>query len=114
MSALRARYGVSRRIGYVWLARYEADGRRGLVDRSHAPHHCPHKIRPAVADLLIAERAAHLFWGARKLLAVLARHHPRITTGPRRARSRICWRATVWCTGGGGGGRRFTPAWSGS
>ena len=82
MSELCARYGVSRRIGYVWLARYEAEGRRGLADRSHAPHHCPHKIRPATTEVLIAERIAHPFWGARKLLAVLARRHPRITSWP--------------------------------
>jgi predicted O-methyltransferase YrrM len=31
-------------------------------------------------DLLIAERQAH--WGARKLLKVLARHHPKITNWP--------------------------------
>ena len=59
MSELCARYGVSRRIGYKWLARYEAEGRRGLADRSHAPHHCPHKIQPAMAELLISERIAH-------------------------------------------------------
>ena len=41
MSELCARYGVSRRVGSVWLARYEAEGRPGLVDRSHAPHHSP-------------------------------------------------------------------------
>src|SRR6185437_13509302 len=39
MSALCARYGVSRRVGYKWLARYEAEGRAGLTDRSHVPHH---------------------------------------------------------------------------
>ena len=82
MSELCARYGVSRRVGYVWLARYEAEGRRGLVDRSHAPHCCPHKIPAAVADLLIAQRTAHPFWGARKLLAVLARRHPRTKHWP--------------------------------
>ena len=38
-SELCARYGVSRRVGYQWLARYEAEGRRGLHDRSRAPHH---------------------------------------------------------------------------
>ncbi len=27
---LCARYGISRKTGYKWLARYEADGRRGL------------------------------------------------------------------------------------
>lgn len=30
MSELCARYGVSRRIGYKWLARNDAEGRRGL------------------------------------------------------------------------------------
>ena len=82
MSELCARYGVSRRVGYVWLARYEGEGQRGLVDRSHAPHHCPHKIPAVVADLLIAERMAHPFWGARKLLAVLTRRHPRTNHWP--------------------------------
>lgn len=82
MSELCARYGVSRRIGYKWLARYEAEGRAGLVDRSHAPHACPHRIPAALEQLLIAERIAHPHWGARKLLAVLARHHPRVTRWP--------------------------------
>jgi hypothetical protein len=36
-----ARYGVSLRIGYKWLARYDAEGRRDLADRRHAPRHCP-------------------------------------------------------------------------
>jgi transposase InsO family protein len=82
MSELCARYGVSRRIGYKWLARYEAEGRSGLADRSHVAHHCPHKIQAAMEDLLITERIAHPHWGARKLLAVLARHHPRIRSWP--------------------------------
>ena len=59
MSALCARDGVSRRIGYKWLARYDAEGRRGLVDRSRAPHHCPHKIERRIAELLVTERTAH-------------------------------------------------------
>src|SRR5215211_3534017 len=76
MSELCARYGVSRRVGYNWLARDEAEGRAGLADRRHVPHHCPHKIRPSLAELLIAARVAHPPWGARKLLVVLARQHP--------------------------------------
>ena len=82
MSELCARYGVSRRVGYKWLARYEAEGRAGLVDRSHVPHHCPHTIKTAMADLLITARTAHPYWGARKLLAVLARQHPRVRSWP--------------------------------
>jgi transposase-like protein len=59
MSELCARYGVSWRIGYKWLARYDTEGRSGLADRSHVPHHCPHKISDAVETLLVAERIAH-------------------------------------------------------
>lgn len=82
MSELCARYGVSRRIGYKWLARYDTDGRRGLTDRSRAPHRCPHKIADAMSELLITAREAHPFWGARKLLTVLAARHPRIHDWP--------------------------------
>lgn len=82
MSALCARYGVSRRVGYKWLARYDTEGRRGLADRSRAPRHCPHRIADAMAELLVAGREAHPFWGARKLLKVLADRHPRIHDWP--------------------------------
>jgi transposase InsO family protein len=82
MSELCARYGVSRRIGYKWLARYDTDGRRGLADRSRAPHRCPHKIADAMAALLVGAREAHPFWGARKLLRVLGARHPRIRDWP--------------------------------
>ena len=82
MSELCARYGVSRRIGYKWLARYDAEGRRGLADRSRAPRHCPHRIATTLAELLVAERVAHPHWGARKLLKVLATRHPRVTGWP--------------------------------
>jgi hypothetical protein len=49
MAELCARYGISRKTGYKWLERYETEGRAGLQDRSHAPHHCPHKIGPKMA-----------------------------------------------------------------
>jgi len=65
---LCARYGISRKTGYKWLARYEADGRRGLQPQSRAPHHCPHRIPEAVAQLLCAARKAHPDWGPAKLL----------------------------------------------
>jgi transposase InsO family protein len=82
MSELCARYGVSRRIGYQWLERFEAEGRPGLKDRSRAPHHCPHRIAPAVANVLVAARRAHPHWGARKLLIILGSRHPEITEWP--------------------------------
>jgi transposase InsO family protein len=82
MSELCARYGVSRRVGYKWLARFEAEGRPGLHDRSRAPHHCPHRLADPMVELLVAERTAHPFWGAKKLLTVLGTRHPRIADWP--------------------------------
>jgi transposase InsO family protein len=76
MTELCARYGVSRTTGYKWLARYAAEGARGLHDRSHAPHTCPHRIEEALATLLCATRRAHPTWGPAKLLHYLAPRHP--------------------------------------
>jgi hypothetical protein len=46
MTELCDRDGITRKTGYKWLERYETEGRAGRKDRSHAPHHCPHKIEP--------------------------------------------------------------------
>lgn len=58
MGELGARYGSSRRIGYTWLARYEAKGRPGRRDRRRAPHACPHRLPKAGEALLLKERQA--------------------------------------------------------
>jgi transposase-like protein len=41
MTALCEEYGVSRRIGYKWLARYVAEGPRGLLERRPGPRRVP-------------------------------------------------------------------------
>jgi len=82
MTDLCARYGVSRKIGYKWLARFEAEGKAGLVNRSRRPHTCPTAIRPALAELLCEFRRLHPDWGARKLLKVLRGRHPEIEDWP--------------------------------
>ena len=82
MAELCARYGVSRKTGYKWLARYAQEGARGLHERSHAPHRCPHRIDAALAELLVAARQQHPRWGPAKLLHYLAPRHPRVATWP--------------------------------
>ena len=82
MAELCARYGISRRIGYKWLSRFAEEGKRGLANRTRAPHTCPHKMRPIVAELLCDFRRAHPDWGARKLLKVLRGRHPKIEDWP--------------------------------
>jgi transposase InsO family protein len=82
MTTLCARYGVSRKTGYKWLARYAAEGARGLAERSHEPHHCPHRIADALAALLLAARRAHPTWGPAKLVQYLTPRHREIVHWP--------------------------------
>src|SRR5215207_6353515 len=82
MTELCRRHGVSRKTGYKVLARYAADGARGLAERSHTPHRCPHRIADELAALLVAARRAHPSWGPAKLVQFLAPRHPRVPTWP--------------------------------
>ena len=75
MSELCARYGISRPTGYKWWARHHAAGDDGLRERSHAPHHCPHRTAATVEALLVDARRTY-GWGARKLVAVLRPRYP--------------------------------------
>jgi putative transposase len=76
MTELCARYGISRKTGYKWLARYDEGGRAGLRDRSRAPQHCPHRIPRDVAAVICAARRQHPSWGPAKLLAWLRPRQP--------------------------------------
>ncbi len=73
---LCARYSISRKTGYKWLARFDEAGRQGLQDRSRAPHACPHRIADDVAALICAARQHHPSWGPRKLVDWLRPRHP--------------------------------------
>jgi len=57
------RFGVSRKTGYKWLARYETDGVNGLLDQSRAPHDHPQAIAAAIRERCLAVRRAHPTWG---------------------------------------------------
>jgi transposase InsO family protein len=76
MTELCERYGVSRKTGYKWLERVEEEGRKGLRDRSRAPHQCPHRISEEVARLLCEARQRHPHWGPGKLLDWLEPRYP--------------------------------------
>lgn len=73
MVELCERYGVSRKTGYKWVERYEREGPEGLRDRSRAPHECPHRIPPAVAEAICAARRQPPSWGPEKILHWLKR-----------------------------------------
>jgi transposase InsO family protein len=81
--------GISRQCAHRWVARFDAEGEAGLVDRSSRPHHMPTKTAPEVEALVIAARVEHrrgqdflgpeLGMPARTVSRILRRHHvPRL------------------------------------
>jgi putative transposase len=82
MTELCARYGISRKTGYKWVTRYAREGARGLVERSHAPHVCPHRVPEDLAALLLTARRGHPSWGPGKLLQYLVPRHTDISSWP--------------------------------
>jgi transposase-like protein len=48
MSELCDRYGIIRKTGYKWIARYQLKGPEGFVERSHPPFGCPHGNPPEI------------------------------------------------------------------
>lgn len=78
MSELCARFGISRKTGYKWVARYAAGGVRGLEPGSPAPKHCPHRTSGEVEAALLEARRAHPSWGPKKLVAWLGPRRPEL------------------------------------
>ena len=69
-------FGISRKTGYKWLDRYLRQGAEALVDRSRRPRSSPNQTPPAVVNALLEIRQKHPSWGAKKLLALVAKRHP--------------------------------------
>jgi transposase InsO family protein len=73
ISQVAEKVGVSRQTLHSWLARYEAQGLEGLVDRSHRPVSCPHQMVAEVEAVLLELRRSRPYWGPRRLVFELAR-----------------------------------------
>jgi len=70
------RFGISRKTGYKWVERWEAEGPDGLKPRSQAPRNCPWALNQALEEAIVKVRGKHPTWGARKILAWLERKRP--------------------------------------
>ena len=81
------RYGISRKTGYKWIDRFQEQGPEGLSERSRRPHHVARSTPPEIIEQIKEARGRHPNWGAKKLLAILARRHPEISWPPR---STVC------------------------
>ncbi|OBH54781.1 transposase [Mycobacterium colombiense] len=73
ISQVAEKVGVSRETLHSWLARYEAQGLEGLLDRSHRPVACPHQMPAAVEAALLELRRSRPYWGPRRLVFELAK-----------------------------------------
>lgn len=73
ISALCRGFGISRKTGYRWLARYQAGDEPGLADTSRRPHHSPTRTPAALEAAVLRVRAAYPAWGGRNIKAWLER-----------------------------------------
>ena len=71
-SELCRRFGISRTTGYKWLRRAAA-GEESFANRSRRPVHSPARTSPEMEERVVAVRAMHPAWGARKIRSWLLR-----------------------------------------
>jgi transposase len=76
MTARCTRFGISRKTGYKWLGRDLQEGLSGLQEEPRIPRHCPHRIAPEIAAVLLEVKRLHPNWRPRKILPYVARHRP--------------------------------------
>jgi transposase len=77
MSQLCRLFGLSRKSGYKWKARFEAQGRGGLRDRTRRPKRSPERTSLQWLKRIRRLRRRHWSWGSRKLAARLRQQYPR-------------------------------------
>lgn len=80
-------YEVSRKTGYKWIERYLRRGPAGLEEHSRQPHRSPNQTPDEIVAAILDTRRRHPFWGAKKLLTLLHKGHPR---WPLPGRSTVC------------------------
>ena len=76
MTELAARYRISRKTAYKWMARYAADPGQGLAERSRAPKQHGRARGPDVREAVLALRRRHPHRGPKKLRAMLVEREP--------------------------------------
>ena len=65
-------FGVSERTVRKWLARYRAEGRQGLTDRSSRPHVMPTAVPPALVERIEALRRQR--WTGQRIATKIGFH----------------------------------------
>ncbi len=70
-SELCRHFGISRKTGYKWLARYKTEGVAGLADRSRTPRGNSRTLDEKTVAAVLKVRRQHPTWGPRKVKAWL-------------------------------------------
>jgi putative transposase len=77
-------FGISRQVGYDWIARYR-DAKydvKAIAERSRRPYSSPTKVPDDVEELLVGARKARPTWGPKKLRAWLSERYPKLAELP--------------------------------
>ena len=91
MTELCERFGISRKSGCKWAARYAAEGAAGLADRPRAALAHGRATPPHLAEAIEALRRERPSWGPRKIVARLAaRERAPLTPAPRMTSGSAC------------------------
>ncbi len=75
MKELCEQFGISRKTGYKWVARYAEGGMKGLVEHSRAPKSVTCRTSDEVERLICGEKRLHPTWGPKKIQRVLHTKH---------------------------------------
>lgn len=73
LSALCRQFGVSRRVGYKWLERFEEGGVAALCNQSRRPKTNPQKVSNDIVYKIVQLRTSRPSWGGKKIHAYLLR-----------------------------------------
>lgn len=73
ISSLSKRFGVSRKVCYKWIQRFNEGGISCLKDKSRRPLNSPLKTTAAIEEQIVNLRKKNPEWGARKLHRILIR-----------------------------------------
>lgn len=76
MTDLCAEFGISRKTGHKFLARYHSQGPEGLVDQSRRPRRQARQTASEIERLIVGLRQVHPTWGPKKLKERLETLHP--------------------------------------
>lgn len=80
ISQLSKRFGISRRVCYKWIKRFEKHGLKGLYDLSRKPHSSPNQTSKSMEERIIKLRRKNPEWGSRKLKVLLGADTPSPST----------------------------------